>query len=81
MFSQQFVPLEKSHSEWPLKEEVMDDNMTPSELVLTKSMSVKSASKKDHNFKVIVRVRPPLPREIEGTLEFTPITQISNNNK
>lgn len=45
IFSQQFMPLEKSHSENIMKEEMDDDNMTPSEIALTKSMSAKHSSK------------------------------------
>lgn len=43
---------------------MMADCMTPSEVALTKSMSAKLSSKKDHNFKVVVRVRPPLEQEL-----------------
>lgn len=47
-----------------MKGEMMADCMTPSEVALTKSMSAKLSSKKDHNFKVVVRVRPPLEQEL-----------------
>jgi len=33
------------------------------------------------NFRVIVRVRPPLAREITEPLEFMPVTNISADNK
>ena len=75
------MPLEKSHSDNTAMDEAMEDNMSPSELILSKSKSFKSPSKKDQNFKVVVRVRPPLPREIDSAAGFTPITSISKNNK
>ena len=80
-FSQQFIPLEKSQSEIVQWDDEIDDNFWPSELGLTKSASYKISNKKDQNFKVIVRVRPPLPREIDMHSGFSSITQISKNNK
>ena len=35
----------------------------------------------NQNFKVVIRVRPPLPREMSDNLEFMPITQISPDSK
>lgn len=81
MFSEQYLPLEKSHSDDTIKEDILEDNMTPSELILSKSKSFKNTSKKDQNFKVVIRVRPPLPREIDSLAGFLPITNISKNNK
>ena len=80
-FSQQFLPLEKSQSEIVQWDDEIDDKIWSSELGLTKSASFKYPNKKDQNFKVIVRVRPPLPREIDMHSGFTSITQISKNNK
>jgi len=80
-FSQQFMTLEKSRSVAIGKDEDEDNKFDPSELALTKSNSTKLGHKKDHNFKVIIRVRPPLPREIDMHVGFTPITQISKSNK
>ena len=80
-FSQQMLTLEKSRSENGPADEEDDEKLVGNELALTKSMSNKPGSKKDHNFKVIVRVRPPLSKEIDPISGFTPITQISKNNK
>ena len=80
-FSQQFIPLEKSQSEIVQWDDEIDDKISSCELGLTKSASFKLPNKKDQNFKVIVRVRPPLPREIDMHSGFTSVTQISKNNK
>lgn len=50
-------------------------------IALTKSKSVSISNKTEQNFKVVVRVRPPLAREIEGHAGFSTITQISKNCK
>lgn len=64
MFSQQFMPLEKQHSDNIINERATIDTMELSERKsLSKSMSAKS-SKKDHNFKVVVRIRPQLRHEL-----------------
>lgn len=62
MFSQQFMPMEKSNSENTQMGKFESDNMSSKELALSKSMSTKS-SKKESNFKVVVRVRPQLSQE------------------
>jgi hypothetical protein len=80
-FSHQLLPLERARSENPAVDPEIEENDTPSELGLTKSQSTKQGIKKDQNFKVVVRVRPPLSREIDMHSGFTPVTQISQDNK
>jgi len=55
----------------------MDDDTSDREFGLTRSHSMTKQNKKDQNFKVVVRVRPPLSREIDSSSGFTSITQIS----
>lgn len=80
-FSQQFIPLEKSQSEIVQWDDEMEEKIWSSDFGLSKSSSFKLLNKKDQNFKVIVRVRPPLPREIDMHSGFSSITQITKNNK
>jgi hypothetical protein len=75
--SQQLLTLEKSKSTHPTHEDDMDDDTSDREFGLTRSHSMTKQNKKDQNFKVVVRVRPPLSREIDSSSGFTSITQIS----
>ena len=52
--------------------------------------AMSTMTRKESNFKVVVRVRPPLKREMPGKTEkdefgkqlnFLPVTQISDNNR
>lgn len=63
MFSQNFAPLEKSHSDNTAIERFERSIVTRNEKSPARSTSAKS-TKKDHNFKVVVRVRPQLPNEL-----------------
>ena len=75
------LPLEKSQSANVWCEDDFDDNICTEETGLIKSTSDKFSNKIDQNFKVIVRVRPPLPREIDSNDGFSSIVQISKNSK
>ena len=35
----------------------------------------------NQNFRVVIRVRPPLQREMNDNLDFMPITQITTDHK
>ena len=48
---------------------------------LMKQMRPPASQEEMANFRVIVRVRPPLPREITEPLDFMPVTSISPDNK
>jgi len=80
-FSKQLGKLEKTKSDNHYQDSDIDEDQIPTNLGITKSISSKPLSKKDQNFKVIVRVRPPLPRELDSSTRFAPITHISKNNK
>ena len=80
-FSEGLLPLEKSQSTFDNWINKTEDNLWADETELTKSTSAKFSNKTDQNFKVIVRVRPPLPREIEISEGYSSIVQISKNNK
>lgn len=75
------LPFEKSQSTNDYWDDGITDNIWTEETGLTKSTSAKFSNKIDQNFKVIVRVRPPLPREIDASEGFSPIVQISKNSK
>lgn len=75
------MKLEKSQSENPYANQREEKSHTPRRKRINKSASFKTGSTKDQNFKVVVRVRPPLEREIDPTSGFTSVTQISQNNK
>lgn len=75
--SQQLLTLDRAKSARPLLEDDIEECENASDIGLTRSLSSNKNGKKDHNFKVVVRVRPPLPREIDSCSGFTSITQIS----
>jgi hypothetical protein len=80
-FSEQLGKFGKTKSEIPYTYSELEEELPLGRRYLTKSISVKSSYKKDQNFKVVVRVRPPLEREIDAHSGFAPITHISKNNK
>lgn len=80
-FSKQLGKLEKTKSDNPYIDSELEEERPLTRRDLTKSISAKSPYKKDQNFKVVVRVRPPLEREIDAHSGFAPITHISKNNK
>lgn len=71
----------KSRSSMPMSDSEIEEARTPTKHGLSRSISAKTSTKKEQNFKVVVRVRPPLPREIDAHAGFTPVTQISKTNK
>jgi hypothetical protein len=75
------MKLEKSHSENPYADQNIEKSRTPRKKRINKSASFKTSSNKENNFKVVVRVRPPLPRELDPHSGFTSVTQISKNSK
>lgn len=75
------MKFDKSRSENPYVNQREEKSHTPRRKRINKSASFKTGSTKDQNFKVVVRVRPPLEREIDPTSGFTSVTQISQNNK
>jgi len=80
-FSKQLTKLEKTKSDNHFQDSDIEETPVPTKLSLTKSVSSRQINKKEQNFKVVVRVRPPLPREIDAHAGFAPITHISKNNK
>lgn len=80
-FSKHLGKLEKAKSDNHFHDSDLEEERTPSKTTFSKSISSKTSSKKEQNFKVVVRVRPPLPREIDAHAGFAPITHIAKNNK
>lgn len=80
-FSKQLGKLEKTKSDNHFHDSDLEEDQIPSRPQFGKSVSTKMAYKKEQNFKVVVRVRPPLPREIDAHAGFAPVTHIAKNNK